>query len=336
MNCKQIDRPNKIRVGVIGVGRFGQYHAQIYSRMSNIELVGVADTDIKACTSVATDCRCQAFTDGNELLGKVDAISIVVPTSLHLSVAQPFIEAGVAILMEKPIAQTYEDSRYLVELAEKHSTVFQVGYLERFNAGVLALAERTVSPRFVDVHRMNTFVARTTDVNVVMDLMIHDIDIVLALISSKLCSVSAVGIPVLTSHVDVAKARLEFENGAVAIITASRVSDKRLRRIRVFTENRYDVLNLVNQQLESFVTVPAHSNGWTWIDSKQLSIKPQKPLDAELAAFIESVQSETKPLVDGGAALKAMTVATQVVEAMFEGSVQKSGNKLQLIAPLKE
>ena len=305
----------KLRVGVAGVGYLGRFHARIYAAMPNVELVGVADVNEKAAREIAEQHGCRAYTDARDLIGNVDAVSIVVPTIYHSEVAKPFLDSGVHMLMEKPIAPTYEESRALVELAERAGVIFQVGHLERFNAGIMALAERAQNPRFIEVHRLGPFVERATDVDVVTDLMIHDIDIVLSLVKSNIRSIAATGIPVLTDHVDIANARIEFENGAVANVTASRVSNKKLRRIRVFGAEHYYGLDYIDQKLEMVRSVPDPVSGkWPRIVTEQLDITPRPPLDAELEYFIRSVRTGTPPLVNGRVGLEALRVALLVKE----------------------
>jgi predicted dehydrogenase len=308
----------RLRVGVVGVGYLGRLHAKIYAAMPDVELVGVADANPAVAKEVAAQHGCAAYADGNELLGKVDAVSIVVPTSLHLPVARPFLERGVHMLMEKPLAPTLDESRELVELAEKGGAIFQVGHLERFNAGMMALAERATNPRFIEVHRLGPFVARATDVDVVTDLMIHDIDIVLELVKAPLKSVAATGIPVITGHVDIANARLEFENGAVANVTASRVSSKRFRRIRVFGDAHYCGLDYVEQKLEMAYAVPNVEGDWPKIVNEVADIKPRPPLDTELEHFVRSARTGEAPLVTGRVGLEALRVALLVKEKVYE------------------
>lgn len=305
----------KLRVGVVGVGYLGRIHAKIYAAMPEVELVGVVDTDPASAAAVAADYRCQAFGRAKELLGQVDAVSIVVPTVHHLSVARPFLEHGVHMLMEKPLAPGYDEARTLVELAEKAGVIFQVGHLERFNAGVMALAEYAADPRFIEVHRLGGFVERATDVDVVTDLMIHDIDIVLSLVKSDIREVSAMGLPVLTEHVDIANARLEFQNGAVANVTASRVSNKKERRLRIFSRHAYYALNYIDQQIEMVRALPPKTPGArVEMAHERLAIEPKQPLDAELHAFVHSVRSGAPPLVNGRTGLQALQVALMVKE----------------------
>ena len=306
----------KLRVGVVGVGYLGQFHARIYARMANVELVGVVDTDRAVAERVAAECKCAAYTDAAALLGQVDAVSIVVPTSLHLPVAEPFLARGVHMLMEKPLAPSYEEALRLVELAERAGVVFQVGHLERFNAGMVVLAERVQAPRFIEVHRLGTFVERATDVDVVTDLMIHDIDIVMALVQKPIAKLDAVGLPVLTDHVDIANARIEFANGAVANITASRVSNKKQRRMRIFGRNSYYALNFIDQQVEIVQAKPAAGGGRAEIVAETLNVEPKMPLDAELEHFVAAVAAHSTPLVTGRIALDALNVALQVKEKM--------------------
>jgi len=307
----------KLRVGVVGVGYLGRFHALIYSRMSNVELVGVVDIDAEAAERVAGECGCPAFERSSDLLGKVDAVSIVVPTTAHLEEARLFLQAGVHMLLEKPIASTVEDGAEIVRLAEEAGVILQIGHLERFNAGVMALAERINRPRFIEAHRMGGFVERATDVDVVSDLMIHDIDIILSLVKSEITAISAVGTPVLTAHVDIANARLEFANGTVANVIASRVSEKRMRRIRVFEENRYESLDFIDQRIETAYPKPRPGEAWPEVVVERLAIEPVKPLDAELAAFADSVLTGTAPLVDGHVGLKALEVAMQVKDEIM-------------------
>jgi predicted dehydrogenase len=305
---------SRLRVGVVGVGYLGKLHAKIYAGMRDVELVGVVDANADVAKSVAQEHGCAAYTDPAELLDKVDAVSIVVPTSLHLPVARPFLERRIHMLMEKPLAPTWEESRELVELAERSGVIFQVGHLERFNAGVMALADRVADPRFIEVHRLGSFVARATDVDVVTDLMIHDIDIVMELVKAPIRSIAATGTPVITAHVDIANARIEFENGAVANVTASRVSARKFRRIRVFGNARYYGLDYVAQKLEISRAEKAADGEWPTIVSEVVDIEPRPPLDTELDYFVRSVRTGQPPLVNGRVGLEALRVALLVKE----------------------
>lgn len=310
----------KLRVGVAGVGYLGRFHARIYAAMPDVELVGVADVDAAVARDVANQHDCAAYTDPRELVGQVDAISIVVPTVEHFVVARPFLEAGVHMLMEKPLAPSYDEACELVKLAERSGVIFQVGHLERFNSGIMALAERLQNPRFIEVHRLGTFVERATDVDVVTDLMIHDIDIVMSLVKAPISGIAADGIPVLTSHVDIANARIEFENGAVANVTASRVSNKKLRRIRVFGDEHYYGLDYIDQKLDVARAVADVDGGkWPKIVTECLEIQPRPPLDTELEYFVRSVRLGTPPLVNGRVGLEALRVALLVKDKIAAG-----------------
>lgn len=308
----------KIRVGVVGVGYLGSIHARIYARMPDVELVGVADIDPTIAKKVGAECHCDVYNAPEQLLDEVEAVSIVVPTTMHREVSQLFIDNGVDILLEKPVAHTVEDAEALVIAAERAGIILQVGHLERFNAGVIALADMLDRPRFFEVHRLGTFVERATDVDVITDLMIHDIDIVLSLVPSPLQRVAAVGTPVVTSHVDIANARLEFEDGTVANVTASRVSNKKFRRIRVFGESRYLALNFADQQLE---VVRPHKNDqndrFAEIVSEKVKIEQRPPLDAELEHFVDCVRERRPPLVGGRDGLEALKVA-EIVQRDIE------------------
>jgi len=315
----------KLRVAVVGVGYLGRFHALIYSRMSEVELVAVVDSDPEAARRVAEESGCRVIEQTRGLLGQVDAVSVVVPTSFHLQEARPLLEGGVHMLMEKPIASNREDGKEIVRLAEQAGVVLQIGHLERFNAGVMALAERISHPRFIEAHRMSAFVARATDVDVVSDLMIHDIDIILSLVKSEITAISAVGTPVLTSHVDIANARLEFANGTVANVIASRVSDKTTRRIRVFEEHRYESLDFIEQRIETAFPRPREGQEWPEVVTERLDVEPVKPLDAEIAAFVHSVRKGQPPLVDGRVGLKALDVALQVREEIHRRLDSRAG-----------
>lgn len=309
---------NRVRVGVVGVGYLGRFHALIYSRMPEVELVGVVDTNADTARQVAGEAGCAVFESPEALLGKVDAVSIVVPTSLHLEIARPFLEQGIAMLLEKPIASTVEDGREIVRLAKEHNAMLQIGHLERYNAGVMELAARIQNPRFIEAHRMGAFVARATDVDVVSDLMIHDIDIILSLVKSEITQVLASGTPVLTEQIDIANARLEFANGCVANVIASRVSEKKSRRIRVFGPRHYHSLDFIEQRIELAYPVPQPDQAWPEIHQERIEVEAVKPLDAELADFIRAFQEKRQPLVDGATGLAALEVAMRVKDTILK------------------
>lgn len=307
----------KLRVAVVGVGYLGRFHALIYSRMPEVELVGVVDIDPDSASKVAAEAGCRVFGSSDSLLCQVDAVSVVVPTSAHLKEARPLLRAGIHMLLEKPIASTLEEGEEIVRLAEEAGVILQIGHLERFNAGVMALAERISRPRFIEAHRMSGFTDRATDVDVVSDLMIHDIDIILSLVKSDISSISAVGTPVLTSHVDIANARLEFANGTVANVIASRVSEKTMRRIRVFEKNRYESLDFIDQRIDTAFPRAKPGEKWPEVVMERVNVEPVKPLDAEIAAFVDSVRSGNSPLVDGRVGQEALAVALKVKQQIL-------------------
>jgi predicted dehydrogenase len=303
---------DKVRVGVIGVGYLGRFHALIYSRMADVELVGVVDTDPQRAREVAAEAGCRVFPDAEQLATAVDAVSVVVPTTAHLEVAAPLLRRSVHMLLEKPIAATVEEGREIVRLAESSGAILQIGHVERFNAGIMALAERITEPRYIEAQRMGGFVERATDVDVVSDLMIHDIDINLSLVGSEINHIAAIGSPVLTEHVDIATAQIEFANGAVANVVASRVSDKKMRRIRVFQPGMYLSLDFIDQTID--IAEPKRVPGAERpeIVRRRIQVEPVKPLDREIESFVACVREGRRPIVDGRVGLKALEVALQV------------------------
>lgn len=306
----------KTRIAVIGVGVWGRNHALSYTRMPNVDLVAVVDADPAAAQRVAAECGCAAFRHHREILDRVDAADVAVPTIFHREVAVDLLEHGLPVFVEKPLAANCEDGEAILAAAEARGLLVQVGHIERFNPGIMALAERIRAPRFIECHRIGTFTGRATDVDVVSDLMIHDIDIVLSLVDAELRTVAAAGAAVLTNHVDIANARLEFENGAVANITASRVSDKRLRRMRVFGKDQYLALDFIDQQLETITAQHEPGADWPTLSREQVALQPRPSLDVELAAFIESVRTGKPPLVSGRVGLKALEVALKVKDCI--------------------
>lgn len=303
-----------IKIGVIGVGYLGRFHTLIYSKMPNVALIGIVDANIERSQAVAQEAGCPYFSKLEDLLEKIDAVSIVVPTSVHLQVAKPFLERGIHVLLEKPIAATREEGEEIVALAASSGATLQIGHLERFNPGVTALAQRIQQPRFIEAQRMGKFAGRAHDVDVVVDLMIHDIDIILSLIATPLVSVAAVGASVLTQHIDIANARLVFANGAVANVVASRVAESKSRRIRVFQPQTYMALDMEKPALELAIPKPHPNRAWPDIVREQIKLEHVKPLDAELAAFVDAIRFKQRPIVDGRVGLQALDVALRVRE----------------------
>jgi predicted dehydrogenase len=308
---------DKIRVGVVGVGYLGQIHAKIYHEMPNVELVMLADTDEKTVNELAQRYGCEATMQSIAMIDKVDAVSIVVPTSLHYDIAQPFLEAGIPTLLEKPIAATVEEASKLVDLAAQNNAPLLIGHLERYNPALREVATSVSEPKYIEVHRLGTFVERATDVDVVTDLMIHDLDLVLSLVDEEPSDVLAIGSSVITDHVDLANVRLEFPSGAVANITASRVSNKRFRRFRVFGPEGYFGINLMEQKLD-YVSKgePKENSQFPSLNVEHKEFENEQPLQVELAHFIDVAEGKSMPMVTGLQGLKALELAEKVRSIM--------------------
>ena len=298
----------KIKVGVVGVGSLGSIHARIFAGLANAELAAVADIDPKKARKAGRTCRCEYFCDYQQLFGKVCAASIVVPTRLHYQIARDLLEHNIHLLVEKPFTSTVDEADELLSLAKRKNLVLQVGHVERFNAAVQAVQRLPGRPKFIECHRLGPFAARVKDVGVVLDLMIHDIDIVLGLVNSPCVSVQAVGVNVLTGHEDIANARLNFKNGAVANITASRISPKSMRKIRLFCENAYISLDYEAQK------ALIYEKQGKKITRRRINIKKEKPLQKELQSFIQCVKQKKAPLVSGREGRDALAIATEILE----------------------
>ena len=303
-----------VKVAVIGVGHLGHHHARIYTELPGVELTAVVDVAETRRREEGGRLRVPALSDYRELLGKVDAVSVAVPTVLHHQITREFLLAGSDVLVEKPITRTLCEADDLVGIAAATARILQVGHSERYNGGVQALAQHVHDPGFIEVHRMGPFPGRGTDVDVVLDLMIHDIDIILTLVGSSVTSVSAVGVPVVSDQVDIANARLEFASGCVANITASRVTGERLRRIRVFQRDTYFVLDYASQELHLFRPAPAGASGKSRLSRVEIPVARKEPLRQELTDFVNSVRSRRPPMVAGEAGRDALAVAARIIE----------------------
>ena len=293
---------------MVGVGSLGSIHARIFAGLPNVELAAIADIDPKKAKKAGRTCRCEYFCDYQQLFGKVCAASIVVPTRLHYQIARDFLEHNIHLLVEKPFTSTVDEADELLSLAGTKNLVLQVGHVERFNAAVQAVQKLPGRPKFIECHRLGPFAARVKDVGVVLDLMIHDIDIVLGLVNSPCVSIQAVGVNVLTGHEDIANARLNFKNGAVANITASRISPKSMRKIRLFCENAYISLDYEAQK------ALIYEKQGKKITRRKINIKKEKPLQKELQSFIRCVKEEKAPLVSGREGRDALAIATEILE----------------------
>ncbi|NNL77211.1 MAG: Gfo/Idh/MocA family oxidoreductase [Desulfobacterales bacterium] len=305
----------KIRVGVIGVGYLGKYHAEKYCRMDNVQLVGVVDTDRSRAEDVAAAHGVRALTDVRDLFGRVDAVSIVVPTEAHYSVGAEFLNRDVDVLIEKPITTNLEQADELIQIAESRGRILQVGHLERFNPAVIALKDIVRNPMFIESHRLSIFKDRSTDISVVLDLMIHDIDIIMNVVMSEIKSIHAAGAPVVCQHADIANARLEFESGCVANVTASRISIKNQRKIRLFQKDAYISVDFANRDITLICQDEKESNGLIpGMVIRQRSFPEADVLEAELVSFIGAVSTREAPEVSGHAGRKALEVALNIMD----------------------
>ena len=303
-----------VKVGVAGVGHMGKEHARIYSELQEAELVGVHDSNPDTARKIAAKCKTRAFGSLEEMVDAVDAASIVTPTTTHLAIAEPFLKRGKHVLVEKPIAMDTEEARKLVDLAEKHGAKLAVGHVERFNPVLVALEERLGRPRFIEAHRLSPYPGRSTDIGVVMDLMIHDLEIILHLVRSPVTSVDAVGIPVLSKGEDIANARIRFANGCVANLTTSRISPEKLRKIRVFQDDAYLSLDYMKQEGEIYKRLDGK------ITRDKIPVMKGEPLKNQLAEFVMNVRENTDPRVAGAHGFEALKLASQICGQI--GSVQ--------------
>ncbi len=303
---------HKIKVGVVGVGYLGEHHARIYSSMDQVDLVGVADIDAGRADHIAAKYKTKAFHDYKELFGKVSAVSIAAPTVLHHPVALDFIRQNTDVLIEKPVTTTVEEAESLIREAANRNVLIQVGHIERFNTAFRTMCTYLHHPRFIEAHRIGPYVGRGIDVDVILDLMIHDIDIILAIVKSELVDLRAVGVPVLTNHIDIANVRLEFANGCIANLTASRVSREKMRKIRIFQADTYISLDYGRQSMAIFRRIM--ENGLPKIVSEEIRLESEEPLQVELTAFIDAVKNRTQPLVTGLDGIEALKIALRIIE----------------------
>jgi predicted dehydrogenase len=306
----------KIRVGVIGVGYLGQFHAEKYTNIPNVELVGIVDPDQARAAQIAKKVKAEAFKDAAKLFGRVDAVSIVVPTALHHAVAKQFLEQGVHVLLEKPITVALEQADELIDLASKRGLVLQVGHIERFNPAVTAVKALLKSPRYLQAERSAPFTVRCTDVNVVLDLMIHDLDIVADLAGAEPVEVSAAGTSVITREIDTAIARILFKNGCVADVAASRVSDEKKRTLRVFDG---DVLYSSDYQTQKAFLSRMGDGPVPELITTEISADRRDTLNEEIRAFVLSVENRSRPLVSGVEGRKALALARLISKNIEEG-----------------
>lgn len=312
----------EIRIGIVGTGHLGRYHLQKYRKINEAEpclsrcrITGIADTVLENARKAADGCDCEIFTDYRKLLGKVDAVSIAVPTAFHYEVASFFLKAGVDVLLEKPISTTLKEANELLALAEANKLIFQVGFVERFNPAITALECVIGKPLFVESHRLHPFFERGTDVDVILDLMVHDLDIITYFVDSPVSSVDAVGVSVLSDKVDIANARLTFASGCVANITASRVTGKLLQKTRFFGTEGYHAVDFSKRNLVSLKR-QRNAEGKIEIIENPVEIKPLDPLEEEIRSFLWAITDRTPPLVSGREGRDVLELALRINDAI--------------------
>jgi len=301
-----------VKVAVIGVGHLGSIHAKIYKEIPNCFLSAVCDTDKKRLDEVSQNLNVPGYTDYRELFGKVDAVSVATPTNLHFQIAADFLKHNIHTLVEKPFTPTLKEADILIKIARKKKLILQVGHIERFNSAFAATQRLIREPKFIECHRLSPFPNRSLDIGVVLDLMIHDIDIVLGLVSSPVKKVESVGVPVLTHFEDIANSRLTFKNGCIANLTASRVSDEWMRKIRIFQRDAYISLDYKDAKASMY-----KRNG-PQITKVDIPIEKEQPLQKELQSFIDCVISHQEPLVSGPVAREALKVALLIQKQIWK------------------
>ncbi|MBI5573314.1 MAG: Gfo/Idh/MocA family oxidoreductase [Elusimicrobia bacterium] len=324
-----------MKIGVIGVGSLGQHHARVYSQMmevdpvrngvshrdisNGVELFGVCDVDKKRAEKIAKSFNARAFSDYKELIGKIDAVSIVVPTPLHYSVAKDFLNAGIHCLVEKPITDNVSQAEELLKIANEKNIILQIGHIERFNTAVIEAQKHIKSPKFIEAQRLGPYDPRVAHIGVVMDLMIHDIDIILTLVDSKIIQMDVIGAKVLSKNEDIANVRLKFENGCVANISASRVSLDKFRKIRIFQDDTYISLDYAGQSLKIYKKKSDVVTFMSDIEIIKPKLKTEEPLKRELEHFINCVKTGKTPIVTGEHGRDALSVAIEILKKLKNG-----------------
>jgi predicted dehydrogenase len=301
-----------IRVGVIGTGYLGRLHARVLSEMPEANVVGFVDLDDSVAVEVTNTLRLRRFDSLANLARDIDCAVVATPTVTHFAVARQLIEAGCDVMVEKPVTAEVDEGRRLIELAEKRNRVLQVGHVERYNPAIAAVAPLLHDIRYLEAERLGVFVGRSLDIDVLLDLMIHDLNLVLSLLNSNVVEVRAVGVPVLTEKVDITNVRLELENGAVANLTASRVSQERVRKVRFFSSEAYISVDTKEQEVKGFRL------GNRAIEPMNVEVQKKEPLRAELESFLQCVRDRTRPLVDGHDGVAAVALAKDVAAAIEE------------------
>jgi predicted dehydrogenase len=305
-----------MKIAVIGVGHLGRHHARILSALPDVELVAIVDINQERAEQVAAANQTQVIRDAGELIGRVDGVVIATPTESHAAVARPFLEAGMAVLIEKPMARSMAEADELVRLAREGKAILAVGHTERFNPAVAAARPLLTSPRFIEVHRLGAFPDRSLDIDVVFDLMIHDLDVVLSIVSSPVAAIDAVGVPVLTPRIDIANVRLRFESGCIVNLTASRISRDRTRKIRFFQPESYVSIDYAAQEVEMWrlVRQPA---GMPTIEGGPVAVTSDEPLKRELEDFVDAIRQHRLPTVTGDDGHRALALAQEITQRMI-------------------
>ena len=303
------------RVAVVGVGHLGRHHARVLSELPDATLVGVVDADLSRAAEVANAVGAPVVAHVADLIGQVDAVSVAVPTEAHAEVALPLLDAGIHVLVEKPMTRSIDDADRMLAAAYDAGVILAVGHIEHFNPAVQAARPHIHEPGFIEVHRLGTFPERSLDIDVVFDLMIHDLGLVLELVGSEVVGIEAVGVPVLTPRVDIANARLKFANGCIANLTASRISRDQVRKIRFFQRNTYLSIDYKAQEVEAWRLV-AQPAGLPRIDGGKLDVQRDEPLKRELADFIGAVRERRAPGVTGAQGRAALVLANEIVSRM--------------------
>jgi predicted dehydrogenase len=304
-----------LRVAVVGVGHLGQHHARLLASMDNVRLAAIVDTKPGRAEEIGAKYGVRAFAQLRDVpLDSIDVATVAVPTVSHLDIALPLIDAGISIMVEKPLASSLPEADRLIEAAARRGVVLAAGHTERFNPAVVAALPLVSNPRFVEVHRLGTFPERSLDIDVVFDLMIHDLDLLLASVKSEITSIEAVGVNVLTPRTDIANVRLRFASGCIANVTASRISRERVRKVRFFQRQSYLSIDTAAQEAEIYRLVA--QNGRPGIEGGKLAVVRDEPLRVELADFVDAVRNRREPGVSGRAGRDALELATRVAAAM--------------------
>jgi predicted dehydrogenase len=314
-------KQDKLRVAVIGVGHLGEYHVQKYKGLPGVELVGVADVDGDRVNEIAQRYDTKAYGDHRDILGMVDAVSLAVTTEMHFEVAKDILQRGIHMLIEKPITYDLREADTLINMARQQDLVLQVGLIERFNPAIVKMERMLNNPVFIESHRMNLFTKRGLDVDVVLDLMIHDLDIILHIVPSEVKEIHAVGMPVITDKTDIANVRLIFENGTAANLTASRVSGKMLRKIRVFQPDAYISADCGKRQLTviSLDSEKKDSDDFPQVGTSKEEYSETDPLNDEISSFINAVANGSDPVVSGEDGRNALRVALNIIDQIERG-----------------